>query len=89
MAKREHHYYLYIVASRSHVLYVGMTNSIRRRTGEHQDAETPGFGAKYRCYRLVWFEHYQYVYNAIDREKQVKRWSRNKKIKLIERENPT
>jgi putative endonuclease len=66
-----------------------MTNSIRRRTGEHQDAETPGFGAKYRCYRLVWFEHYQYVYNAIDREKQVKRWSRNKKIKLIERENPT
>ncbi len=66
-----------------------MTNSVLRRVAEHREAETPGFTAKYRCNRLVWFEHYQYVHNAIDREKQIKRWSRDKKIWLIEQMNPT
>jgi putative endonuclease len=86
---KDHDYYVYLVASRTHVLYCGVTNSIRRRLGEHRDATYPGFSATYRCTRLVWFEHFQYVLNAIDREKQIKGWRREKKIRLIEKENPT
>jgi putative endonuclease len=89
MAKRDHHYYVYIVASRTHVLYCGITNSIRRRTGEHKDGLFPGFTAAYQCNRLVWFEQYQYVNNALAREKQIKGWVRAKKINLIEETNPT
>jgi putative endonuclease len=74
MRKEEHHYYVYIVASRTRVLYVGITNGIRRRSQEHRAGETEGFTATYNCDRLVWFEHYQYARNAIDREKQIKRW---------------
>jgi putative endonuclease len=55
---------------------------------EHRESVIPGFTANYQCHRLVWFERYQYVYNALDREKQIKRWSRTKKIQLIERTNP-
>ena len=89
MSKREHHYYVYIVASRTRVLYCGMTNSVARRTGEHRAAIIPGFTADYQCHRLVWFEHYRYVHNALDREKQIKRWGRAKKIQLIEQTNST
>ena len=89
MSKQDHHYYVYIVASRTHVLYCGMTNNIRRRAEEHREARIPGFTATYKCNRLVWFEHSQYVHNAIDREKQIKRWGRAKKIRLIEQTNPT
>jgi putative endonuclease len=89
MSKREHHYYVYIVASRTHVLYCGMTNSIQRRMEEHRQAAIPGFTEIYQCNRLVWFERYQYVRNAIDREKQIKGWRRAKKIWLIEQTNPT
>ena len=49
----------------------------------------PGFTAQYRCHRLVWFEHYKYVYAALEREKQIKGWARAKKIELIERTNPS
>ncbi len=89
MGKREHHYYVYIVASRTRVLYCGMTNSVARRTEEHRAAVIPGFTAAYQCRRLVWYEHYRYVHNAIDREKQIKRWTRAKKIHLIEETNPS
>jgi len=87
MRKQGHHYYVYIVASQTRVLYVGMTNSILRRIEEHRSGEIPGFTQSYNCNRLVWFEHYQYVYNAIDREKQIKRWGRAKKIWLVEQSN--
>ncbi len=89
MSKREHHYYVYIVASRTRVLYCGVTNSVARRVEEHRLGSIPGFTAKYRCERLVWFEHYQYVYNALNREKEIKRWTRAKKIELIEQTNPS
>ena len=89
MTKRDHHYYVYIVASRTRVLYCGMSNSVARRTEEHRLAGIPGFAANYQCHRLVWFEHYQYVHNALDREKQIKGWTRAKKIQLIERTNPS
>jgi putative endonuclease len=86
---REHRYYVYIVASRTHVLYVGVTNSVWRRTEEHRAADVSGFTADYRCHRLVWYECYRYIDNAINREKQIKRWGRAKKIWLIEQTNPT
>ncbi len=89
VSKRDHHYYVYIIASRTRVLYTGITNSVARRTEQHREAVFPGFTAHYQCHRLVFFEHYQYVSNALEREKQIKRWSRAKKIELIERTNPS
>jgi putative endonuclease len=68
MSKQNHHYYVYIVASRSHVLYCGMTDSIQRRAEEHREGGVAGFTTTYQCNRLVWFEHHQYVNNAIGRE---------------------
>ena len=79
---------VYLIASRSRTLYCGVTNSIRRRTGEHKGG-FGGFNAKYNCGRLVWFEEFQSINNAIARAKQIKRWRREKKVALIERENPT
>ncbi|MGB8539352.1 MAG: GIY-YIG nuclease family protein [Acidobacteriaceae bacterium] len=89
MNKRDHDYYVYIVASRTHVLYCGVTKNIRRRVEEHREAVIPGFTEVYQCNRLVWFERYQYILHAIEREKQIKRWRREKKIWLIEETNPT
>jgi putative endonuclease len=80
---------VYIICSRTRVLYCGVTNSVARRTGEHQSALIPGFTAQYKCHRLVWFEHFQYGYAALEREKQINRWSRAKKIALIEQMNPS
>lgn len=87
--RREHAYFVYLIASRSRTLYCGVSNSIRRRTMEHRSCEGDGFTAKYSCWRLVWFERFQYVNNAIAREKQIKRWGREKKVALIEMANPT
>src|ERR1700749_4768031 len=89
MSKREHNYYVYMVASRSHVLYCGVTNKIWHRIEEHREGVVPGFTKAYRCNRFVWCERYQYVLHAIEREKQTKRWRREKKIWLIEETNPT
>ena len=85
----EHHYYTYIVASRTHVLYIGISNNLARRVWEHRNNAYPGFTSQYRCHRLVWFESYVSVTLAIAREKQLKNWSRSKKIMLIEKQNPT
>ena len=65
MRRRDHHYYVYIVSSRTRALYCGITNGVARRTEEHRAAAIPGFTADYRCHRLVWFEHYQYVHSAL------------------------
>jgi len=85
----EHMYYTYIVASRSHNLYVGMTSEIEIRVQQHKNSSFEGYSKKYNCNRLVWFERHPYVRDAIAHEKQLKGWSRVKKIALIERENPT
>jgi putative endonuclease len=82
-------HYAYIVASRTHSLYIGMTGNLERRIAEHKEGVFDGFTAAYRCNRLVWFERYASPGTAIDREKQLKGWRRAKKIELIERENPT
>ena len=86
---REHRYYVYIVASRSHTLYIGISSEIEQRVQQHRDGTFKGFSSQYNCNRLVHLETYSDVLRAIAREKQLKRWSRSKKITLIERENPT
>ena len=85
----ERRYSVYIMASRSHQLYVGVTNSIVRRVREHKNHIFEGFTAKYNIDRLVWYETYPYIRTAILREKQLKGWVREKKIQLIEKMNPT
>jgi putative endonuclease len=86
--QQERTYFVYIMASRSGVLYCGVTNSIRRRNAEHKARGHDGFTARYRCTRLVYYEIYRSVHNAIAREKQIKRWRRDKKVALIEQANP-
>jgi putative endonuclease len=82
-------YFAYIVASRSHTLYIGVTGNLQKRIFEHKWKEHAGFTERYNCDRLVWFESYQDITKAIDREKQLKGWRRDKKIALIEKANPT
>ncbi len=88
MSAPEHIYYAYIMASLSRTLYVGFTSGIEHRVWQHKHDAFEGFSKSYRCHRLVWYERFQSVDFAIAREKQVKRWSRAKKIELIERVNP-
>ena len=81
-------YYVYIVTNRTHTLYIGVTNDLFRRITEHRDGVTPGFTSKYKIDRLVYFEHFNEIGYAIAREKQLKGWRRQKKVALIEKENP-
>ena len=85
---KEHCYSTYIVASYSGVLYIGITSDLRHRVWQHKNGVFNGFTKKYRCHRLVYFETYDDVHAAIRREKQVKGWTRAKKIVLIESMNP-
>ena len=83
------HYYVYIMANQSNsVLYTGVTNNLGRRVAEHINEVHKGFTKKYRVHRLVYYEQYSGALEAISREKQLKRWSREKKRKMIERKNP-
>ena len=84
-----HRYAVYIMASRTHVFYVGVTNDIVRRVREHKQGTFEGFTSRYNIDRLVWYEVWPYVRTAIAREKQIKPWRREKKIRLIESLNPT
>ena len=86
---REGAYCTYIMASRSHTLYIGVTGDLHKRVYQHKWREHEGFTARYNCDRLVWFERYQDVHLAIAREKELKGWRRAKKIALIEASNPT
>ena len=70
------------------VLYVGMTNDLERRVPEHNSHAIPGFTATYNCVDLLYFEETPDVNSAIAREKQLKKWSRSKKIDLIRTINP-
>jgi putative endonuclease len=82
-------YYTYIMASASRNLYIGVTNNLERRVAQHKENAFGGFTAKYRCHRLVWFERYSWIGQAITREKELKGWLRARKIALIQQENPT
>ena len=85
----ERRYYVYIMASRSRNLYVGMTGNIETRARQHQTKHFAGFTADYNCNRLVYYERYADPNRAIAREKQLKGWSRSKKLTLISTRNPT
>jgi putative endonuclease len=89
MLSREHRYYSYMLASLSGTLYTGVTNNIRHRVDKHKEGTASEFTARYQVNRLVYFECFQYVNNAIAREKQIKGLSRAKKVKLIESTNPS
>src|SRR5215210_7804838 len=80
-------FFVYILASRSRTLYVGVTNDMARRLAQHRMATT-GFSARYRCARLVFVESAPDARTAIAREKQLKNWRREKKLALIQAMNP-
>jgi putative endonuclease len=86
---RDYHFWVYIMAGRSRTLYTGMTDSLDRRVMQHKSGEIEGFTKRYHINRLVYFEEYKYVYNAIRREKQIKGLDRQKRLALIESMNPT
>jgi len=83
-------YYVYILASRWHgALYIGITNDLARRVFQHRLGQGSRHAARYQISRLVYFEHFQDVSEAITREKRLKRWHRQWKIELIESVNKT
>src|ERR1700676_4548524 len=82
-------YWIYILASRSRNLYVGVTSDLQRRMIEHRQELVPGFTSRYKIFRLVHCEQFADVRDAISREKEIKGWRRQKKIWLIQRDNPT
>jgi putative endonuclease len=86
---KEHNYFVYMIASKSRVLYIGMTSNLHRRVAEHKSDLIEGFSKDYKCHRLVYFQSFDDVNKAIDREKQLKRWNRTKKEWLIAQRNPT
>ena len=82
-------YCVYILTNKTNtVLYVGVTNDIKRRIFEHKENVNDGFTAKYNVNKLVYCEFTSNIESAIEREKQLKKWNREKKIKLIEEQNP-
>ena len=87
---RDYNFWIYIVTNRNHsVLYIGVTNSLSRRTWRHREGNRPGFAADYRCTKLTYYEWYRDIRDAIARESQLKKWSRAKKTVLINRLNPS
>src|SRR5579862_9188213 len=88
-AMRDHDYWVYIVTNKLRTtLYIGVTNDLRRRIGEHKSGEFRGFSQHYALNYLVWFEHFREVDDAIACEKRLKGWRREKKMALIAKANP-
>ncbi|MGM9736215.1 MAG: GIY-YIG nuclease family protein [Candidatus Cryptobacteroides sp.] len=82
-------YYIYFLSSsNNNTLYIGVTNNLERRIEEHRSGLIPGFTQKYNCHKLVYYEEYSDVNEAIAREKQLKKWSRSKKNELVDIANP-
>lgn len=82
-------YYVYILASkRNGTLYTGMTSNLHKRIWQHKNKFIPGFTEKYKVANLVYYEIHEGPVEAITREKQIKKWNRSWKIRLIENENP-
>jgi len=86
---QEKFYYAYMMASKSRTLYTGVTSQFEMRVWQHKNGRFEGFSKTYQCTRLVWFERYGSIHEAIAREKQLKGWTRAKKIALIAKDNPT
>ncbi len=88
MFKANHQYYVYIITNRKEgVLYTGVTNDLERRMSEHKQGLSKGFSKRYNLDKLIYFETYQYINDAIKREKNMKKWKREWKIELINEDN--
>jgi putative endonuclease len=85
---REKQYHVYIMASITGVLYVGVTGFLVSRVLQHKSGQTDGFTRRYHVHKLVYYETFQYVNNAIARETEIKKWRREKKVALIDAQNP-
>lgn len=86
---KSYNFYVYILSNyKRTVLYIGLTNNLNRRIQEHKQKRNPGFTAKYNVFFLMYYEHFCYVREAIAREKQLKGWTRAKKMNLIKMNNP-
>ena len=85
---REYNYFIYIVGSTSGTLYIGFTNNLARRIEQHKNKSIEGFTKKYSCNKLLYYEHFSDANIAIGREKEIKKWRREKKEKLINSINP-
>jgi putative endonuclease len=86
---RDKEYYVYILASQKYgTLYIGITSNLLQRVYQHKEDLAEGFTKKYRVHTLVYYEVHGDVYEAILREKQIKKWRRDWKINLIEKNNP-
>ena len=81
-------YYVYIMSSRSRVIYIGVTNNLQRRVWQHQQKLIEGFTQRYNVTRLVYYEVTGDVHSALERKKELKGWRRSKKVALIESMNP-
>ena len=89
MYKTIHQYFVYIITNKKDgVLYIGVTNDIERRIFEHKNKLVKGFTSKHNLDKLIYFEKFQYLDDAIKREKNMKKWKREWKIKLIIENNP-
>ncbi|MDE2183844.1 MAG: GIY-YIG nuclease family protein [Alphaproteobacteria bacterium] len=86
---RDHRYFVYVLASKPQgTLYVGVTNDLVRRVTEHRLGVVSGFTKRYDVKKLVWFEEHGDIYEAIAKEKRLKRWRREWKRSLVEKDNP-
>jgi putative endonuclease len=86
---QEHNYYIYILTKeRNSTFYVGVTNDLIRRVYEHKEGLIKGFTQKYNINKLVYYEHAEDIYEAIKKEKVIKKWKRSTKMFAIERMNP-
>jgi len=83
-----HSYHVYIIASHTRTLYIGVTSNLEQRIIQHKKKLVKGFTSKYNVTQLVWFEEFNDISQAIECEKKLKAWKRSKKIELIEKTNP-
>jgi len=81
-------YYVYILTNKSNTLYIGITNDLIRRLYEHKNKLIAGFTKKYNIDRLIYYEVFDSPETAIQREKEIKGWTRKKKLELIKKVNP-
>ena len=85
----DHQYYVYILASRSRTLYIGVTNNLLNRIAQHRRTKPAASPQNTKPHRIVHYERFQYINNAIAREKHLKHCTREEKVALIEATNPT
>ena len=86
---RQYNFFVYIMTNKhKNVVYTGLTNDLERRVYEHKTGAYKGFTKKYNCHYLVYYEHFTFIEHAIDREKEIKKWRREKKDRLITAFNP-